>query len=169
MTRHNVGFALIDAFAKAMGAEWSNKSKFHAHIAEITVDGETIILAKPTTYYNETGSAARALKDFYKTNDILVIHDDLALPFGTIRVRSKGSDAGNNGIKSLNTHLGEDYRRIRIGMWNEQRHQIDDMNFVMSKLTHDEQHQFDMVIREVNSLLALFIKGELQNTSLSIA
>jgi PTH1 family peptidyl-tRNA hydrolase len=135
-TRHNVGFAVIDQFARNHDLTWSEKSKFHALVAEATVDGEKVILAKPTTYYKETGVSARKLIDFYSldpANDLLVVHDDLALPLGTIRTRKQGSDAGNNGIKSLNSHLGPDYHRVRIGIWSDLRDRMYDAVFVLSK------------------------------------
>ncbi|MEP6710637.1 MAG: aminoacyl-tRNA hydrolase, partial [Candidatus Saccharibacteria bacterium] len=118
-TRHNVGFAILDALAKKFEASFTSKPKFFADIAELNIEGEKILLVKPATFYNETGKSARALVDFYKlapATDVLVVHDDLALPFGTLRTREKGSDAGNNGIKSLNAHLGPDYARLRIGI-----------------------------------------------------
>lgn len=144
-TRHNVGFAVIDEFAKSHDLTWHEKSKFSALIAETTIDGEKVILAKPTTYYNETGQSARKLIDFYDImpeHDLLVIHDDLALPFGTIRTRKQGGDAGNNGIKSLNSHVGPDYHRIRIGITNDQRAQMGDVDFVLSKFSKDEDESF---------------------------
>lgn len=140
-TRHNVGFYMIDAFAKKHDATWQEKSKFHALIAEITIDGEKVILAKPTTFYNETGLSARAITDFYKlepSSDILVLHDELALPFGTLRTRSSGSDAGNNGIKSLNAALGNVYKRLRIGIYNDIRDRVNDVDFVIGKFNREE-------------------------------
>lgn len=140
-TRHNAGFFMIDRFAAEQGATWNEKTKFHALIAELTIDGEKVLLAKPTTFYNETGLSARAITDFYKldpTEDILVIHDELALPLGTLRTRSGGSDAGNNGIKSLNAALGPDYKRLRIGIWTELRNRVNDVDFVIGKFTKKE-------------------------------
>ena len=110
-TRHNAGFLVIDRLAAEQGAQFSNKPKFFADIAELnsfTVDSaastnshtivprEKILLVKPTTYYNEVGIAARALLDFYKLtlDDLLIIHDDTDLDFGKIRVRKGGRDAG---------------------------------------------------------------------------
>src|SRR5258707_5952830 len=97
-TRHNVGFKVIDALAEAKGLNWQFKDKFKASVAEGEVDGQKIILAKPTTYYNLSGDAVQATKQFYKLDnaDILVLHDELDLPFGTVRARLGGSDAGNN-------------------------------------------------------------------------
>lgn len=140
-TRHNVGFALLDAYAATRSAGFAEKTKFHAYIAELSDAGEKVLLVKPTTYYNDTGASARALMDFYKIEptDILVLHDDLALPLGTIRTRERGSDAGNNGIKSLNAHLGQNYKRARIGIWTELASRMDATAFVLGKFTPDEQ------------------------------
>lgn len=167
-TRHNVGFMVLNAFAKAYRVDWVTKAKFHADIAEVTIDGEKTILVKPTTFYNETGQSARSLVDFYKLelSDILVIHDDLALPFGTIRVRKKGSDAGNNGIKSLNAHLGENYTRIRIGTWNELRNRVNDVDFVLTKFNTKELKQLkEDTIPYVIELIKNSCKGTLEITS----
>ena len=119
-TRHNAGFIVLNAIADVSGASWKSANKFNADTAEITLEGEKVLLVKPSTFYNETGRTARAIADFYKltpAKDMLVLHDEIALPFGAIRVRQRGSDAGNNGIKSLNAHLGPEYWRIRIGVW----------------------------------------------------
>ena len=116
-TRHNVGFLVLDAFAVAHDASWKLDTKIRAELASTTINGEKVLLVKPHSFYNDTGMVVRSLVDFYKltpARDVLVVHDELALPFGTIRVREKGSDAGNNGIKSINTHLGGDYWRIRV-------------------------------------------------------
>lgn len=168
-TRHNIGFSMLDAFAKVHVGTWQNKSKFLAQIAEISLNGEKIILAKPTTFYNETGQSARALVDFYKldiTQDVLVIHDDLAIPLGTIRVRERGSDAGNNGIKSLNAHLGENYSRLRIGTWSELRDQINDIDFVLTKFNADESKRLkEAIIPDTIKLIESFCNGTLEITS----
>lgn len=161
-TRHNVGFIMLDALAEHKGASWRTDSKFKADITDVSINGEKILLVKPLSFYNETGQVARAIVDFYKLDparDVLVIHDELALPFGTIRVRGKGSDAGNNGIKSLNSHLGAEYGRIRIGIWNEMRDRMDDASFVLSMFSKDE-HQalttsvYDATIPLIQSFVA---------------
>lgn len=168
-TRHNVGFMVLDEFAAQYKISFALKSKFLAEVAELNVDGEKVILVKPTTYYNETGRSARFLVDFYKLNpadDLLVIHDDLALPFGTIRIRKKGSDAGNNGIKSLNSHIGPDYTRIRIGIYNALRDDIDDAAFVLSRFNENERKVLEnTMIPQTTNLLASFIAGTLDKTS----
>jgi peptidyl-tRNA hydrolase, PTH1 family len=170
-TRHNVGFFILDQYARNHDVTFSLKNKFHAEIAEVTVNNEKVILAKPTTYYNETGRSARLLVDFYKLNpaeDFLVVHDDLALPFGTIRTREKGSSAGNNGIKSLNTSLGEDYKRLRIGIYNPLRDRIPDTDFVLAKFTENEKNALADIYRLAAGFIDDFVIGSFESTKRSI-
>ncbi len=171
-TRHNTGFIVVDGLAEAGKAAWKLADKFKAEIAEISLGNEKVLLVKPLSFYNQTGQVARAIVDFYKLDpveDVLVIHDELALPFGTIRVRQKGSDAGNNGIKSLNAHLGPDYARIRVGVWNETRDLMEDSNFVLSNFSQAEQKTLDEgIIPQINTLIETFVKGELEAHSAKI-
>lgn len=168
-TRHNTGFIVLDDLAETENGTWKTSDKFNADIAELSINGEKVLLVKPLSFYNETGQVARALVDFYKLNpaeDVLVIHDELALPFGTIRVREKGSDAGNNGIKSLNVHLGENYSRIRIGIWNERRNLMDDVDFVLSAFSEEELKQLkQLTAAPITPLIHAFAKGELEPVS----
>ena len=132
-------------------------------------DGEKVILVKPLSYYNDTGMVARLLIDYYKltpAEDFLVVHDDLSLPLGTIRIRESGSDAGNNGIKSLNAHLGDGYRRIRVGIWTELRDRMDDVNFVLGNFSKDEHDKLTKDITpKTIELIERFIGGTLESTS----
>lgn len=165
-TRHNVGFMIVDAWAKLHQAEWVNRPKFRSITAEITVGDEKVMLVKPTTYYNETGFAARKLVDFYKIDplkDLLVVHDDLALNLGTIRVRDKGSDAGNNGIKSLNSHLGDGYQRLRIGIMSD--HHYNDIDFVLGHFNQAEQTKLQSVTTKALEYIDDFIANKLMPTS----
>lgn len=167
-TRHNVGWMVLDAFASDYQAVFQLRDKFKASIAELSINGEKVLLTKPTTFYNETGQSARAIVDFYKlepARDVLVIHDELALPFGTLRTRGQGSDAGNNGIKSLNSHLGPHYHRLRLGIWNETRDQRGDVDFVLGKFTADEAARLPGVIEKSTQLIDQFITGQLEHTS----
>lgn len=168
-SRHNVGFSVLDTLADKIGAKWKDQPKFHAITAEMTIAGEKTLLVKPSTFYNETGVSARKIIDFYKldpTSDLMVIYDDLVLPFGTIRVREQGRDAGNNGIKSLNTHLGQQYTRIRIGTLNELRDRMDDATFVLSKFSTDELNQLEKnVIPQAIDLIEQFCNKTIKPTS----
>ncbi len=168
-TRHNTGFKVLDAFGEKYDALWKDVDKFKARIAEVTVKGEKVALVKPSSFYNDTGPVARGYLDFYKADpstDLLVIHDDLALPFGTLRVREKGSDAGNNGVKSLNLHLGEDFPRIRVGIWTEQRDEMNDVDFVLGAFSSAEEKALEKdLIPHVVTLIDSFIAGNLEASS----
>lgn len=169
-TRHNVGFLMLDELAATLHASFVKKSKFHADIAETTINKEKVLLVKPTTFYNETGQSARLLLDFYKLDpakDFLVIHDELALPLGTIRTRMEGSDAGNNGIKSLNAHLGKSYARIRIGTYTEHRDRIDDVDFVLGSFSADEKNVLKDIFTITKEFVMNFIQGSFAATKIT--
>jgi aminoacyl-tRNA hydrolase len=169
-TRHNAGFIILDAYAAEQGVQFAPKSRFNAELAEFSHGGEKVILAKPTTFYNETGVAARAVMDFYKLplDDVLVIHDDVALDFGKIRVRRGGESAGNNGLKSLHQHIGQNFWHIRLGTDNKMRQQVGDVDFVLSNFTSDEQAILQQWAAEQSaSLIAQFLAGDIAATSVT--
>jgi PTH1 family peptidyl-tRNA hydrolase len=170
LTRHNIGFFTIDEIAQEFGASFSEKSKFKGDVAEFTIGETKVILLKSTTYYNLTGEAVRAVKDFYKIEnaDILAIHDELAIPFGTIRIRIGGSSAGNNGIKSITEHIGEDYTRIRIGVWNELRDRMQDADFVLSRFNRDEQAQLPLIADHVRTMVEGFVQDKLDHHTITV-
>lgn len=117
-TKHNVGFLMVDALAAHLGVtEW--REKYDAFIARARIGSEAILLVKPQTYMNESGRAIAPLMNFYKleAEDLIVAHDDMDIPVGTIRIRKKGSSGGHNGIKSILAHLGDEhFARVRIGI-----------------------------------------------------
>lgn len=170
LTRHNIGFFVIDDLAQAMNVQFAEKSKFRCDIAEGSMNGEKVLLIKPTTFYNESGQAVRAVIDFYKidTSDVLAIHDELALPFGLIRARIGGSDAGNNGIKSISAHIGDDYARIRIGIDNDLRGRMQDADFVLSKFSEDEQSQLGLLSVHAKTMAEAFVQGRLDAHTVSV-
>ena len=162
-TRHNVGFEALDFFARQNELVFRNKSKFQADIAA----EEGYLLVKPTTYYNLTGISIRALADFYKIHqkDILVVHDDLVLPFGTIRVREGGSDAGNNGLKSIESHVGKSTHRLRIGTYNEIKEKMDMTDFVLAKFDDNEKKKLPVVLKKASELIKDFTEDKLEITT----
>ncbi len=170
-TRHNVGFLALDALhTEYKGSPWKKASKASADISELAIGTEKVLLVKPRSFYNETGAVARTLLDFYKldaASDFLVIYDELALPFGTVRIREKGSDAGNNGIKSLNQHLGDEYARLRVGIWNELRDRLNDADFVLSRFSDTEQKALtESILPIISTLAENFAAGTLESTSI---
>lgn len=117
-TRHNVGFEVIDYLASGPGVGPA-KAAFQSEVAEFTEGGEKVLLVKPQTYMNLSGRAVRAVVDFYKLApaDLLVVCDDFNLPLGKLRVRTKGSHGGQNGLRNIQEQLGTDeYARMRIGV-----------------------------------------------------
>lgn len=166
-TRHNVGFFALDSYAQEKGTTFQSKDKFKAHLAELIQDGEKTLLAKATTYYNSSGEAVRVIADFYKidSSDILIVHDELALPFGTIRTRIGGSDAGNNGVKSITQHCGEGTARVRIGIYNDLRDRMDDADFVLSNFSADEQSALEDFQPKIHALIDSFIRGTFETTT----
>jgi len=168
-TRHNVGFSILNELANELNTKWIKKDKFNSFISEFSIDNEKILLVKPSTYYNETGTSLRKIIDFYKikpTEDLILIHDDLNLPFGSIRVRNSGSDGGNNGIKSINEYIGKDYPRVRVGIDNSLRNKMDDADFVLSKFNVKEsKHLKEYLIPKVINLVKQFCDQKLIITS----
>jgi len=117
-TKHNVGFMLVDALAERLNAPaW--KEDFLSAVTEVRIGGEKVFLVKPLTYMNNSGEALGPMLSYYKVNvdDLVVVHDDMDIPAGMVRIRRKGSSGGHNGIKSILAHVGcEDFARVRIGV-----------------------------------------------------
>ncbi len=116
-TRHNIGFTMLDAFAKASNVFFTENR--YGSTCEVKLKGRTLILLKPSTFMNLSGNALRywMQKENVPVQNVLVIVDDLALPFGTLRLKPKGSDAGHNGLKNIQEILGHsDYARLRFGI-----------------------------------------------------
>lgn len=156
-TRHNIGFACLDAFADQHSfPAWIEKKDLRCHITERTEGGAKIILMKPTTFMNESGNAVMAVQHYFKINnaDTIVVHDELDIDFGQIRARRGGSAAGNNGIKSLIQHIGEDFNRIRIGIRNDLLEKVDSADFVLAKFNKEEQASLPELYREVSAMLS---------------
>ncbi|MBM7663424.1 PTH1 family peptidyl-tRNA hydrolase [Bacillus mesophilus] len=117
-TRHNVGFIAVDELAHRHSIEL-DKQKFNGIFGTGVINGEKVILLKPLTYMNLSGESVRPIMDYYNidVNDLVVIYDDLDLPTGKIRLRTKGSAGGQNGMKSVIQHIGtQEFKRIRIGI-----------------------------------------------------
>lgn len=115
--RHNVGFMALEAIHRRHGfGPW--RRKFHAEIADGTLGGARVTLMKPMTYMNESGRAVGEASRFFKLApaDILVVHDEVDLPPGKVRLKTGGGSGGHNGLRSLTAHLGDGYRRLRIGV-----------------------------------------------------
>ncbi|KYG21990.1 peptidyl-tRNA hydrolase [Bradyrhizobium sp. AT1] len=115
--RHNIGFMAVDEIARRHGfAPW--RRRFQGDTSEGTLGTERVILLKPTTYMNDSGRAVQDAASFFKIvpGDVTVFHDELELPPGKVRVKIGGGIAGHNGLRSISAHIGNDYRRVRLGI-----------------------------------------------------
>jgi PTH1 family peptidyl-tRNA hydrolase len=166
-TRHNIGFACLDAFAASENGTWTEKKSLQSHICELRIGQTKIVLCKPQMYMNASGEAVRLVQSYFKlkNNQTIVVHDELDLPFGQIRTRKEGGAAGHNGIKSLITSIGdgatEGFGRVRIGIGNQDSGTLDKAEFVLQKFNKAEQAQMALLIKEVNSILNECIFGDL--------
>lgn len=158
-TRHNVGFMVLDALAKKLAGEFKPSAKFNAEIAEATATfpGEKkkmrLILAKPRTFMNNSGESVAKLVNFYKfrTEDqVWVVHDDLDIELGTIRIRLDGSSAGQKGIQSIIKKLGTDkFVRFRVGIKPTDKQKKSAEEFVLEKFRPEEKKIIDEQITKV--------------------
>jgi PTH1 family peptidyl-tRNA hydrolase len=162
-TRHNVGFACLDAFVdkSADMGPWIDKKDLKCHMATGQMGETRVIANKPTKFINLSGEAVQAVSHFYKLHPdhTVVVHDELDIDFGQIRIRKGGSAAGHNGIKSVTQHIGEDYGRIRIGIGPKTPEQIDSADFVLQKFSKEELSHMPELTREESAILSELIYG----------
>ena len=162
MTRHNLGFMLIDRlFTRGGGRRFRSESS--AKVAEVTLASQRVLLAKPQTYMNLSGDAVRPLLDRYgegQPANLLVASDDVALPFGMIRVRARGSAGGQKGLKSIIDRLGtQEFARVRLGVKPD--HPLDDLSkFVLSPIRNRDREQLDETLeRAVDAVTVILAEG----------
>lgn len=162
LTRHNVGFYCLDSLVEAENGSWSEKKTLKSLICDLKIASTRLILCKPTTYMNMSGEAVQAVQKYFKitNSDTIVVHDELDIPFGQIRTRIGGGSAGNNGIKSLIQHIGEDFGRVRIGIGNEYSEKADSADFVLQKFSKDEQGNLKLLSNEVVSIINEAVFGD---------
>ena len=156
-TRHNIGFACLDAFAESNGFDpWIEKKNLKCLQADAMLGDTRVIAIKPTTFMNLSGEAVQAVANFYKipADKVIVVHDELDIPFGQIRLRMGGSSAGHNGLKSVIQHLGEGFGRIRIGIGPKQPEQMDSADFVLARFSKEQQEHMKELTREVSAILS---------------
>lgn len=159
LTRHNIGFMAIDALAQEFGGSFKPEHK--ALTAKVTIDGEKVLLVKPQTFMNLSGEAARSLMDYYQLElpNLLVIHDEVDLPFATMKLHKKKSAGGNNGIKSMHQHLGtDDYARLRLGVGRPSHPGQDVADYVLRNFGKDEMNTLGDFLGEALDATLSFMK-----------
>ena len=153
LTRHNVGFMVIDEITKNLSTSNIQKSNFHSTLEKSAYD----LYSKPTTFMNNSGMAVQAIKEYYKLEmeDIIVIHDDIDLPFGTVKFKIGGGHGGHNGLRSIDSHIGKEYIRVRIGVGKPQD-KSDVANYVLNNFSKEELNKLqDIIPHIINAIKAL--------------
>ena len=156
-TRHNIGFMILDALVKASNVVFDTNKRYGAS-AELRLKNQHLFLLKPYTYMNLSGNAVRyrMQKEKIEIENLLIVVDDLALPFGVLRLKTKGSDAGHNGLKHIQETLGTShYNRLRFGIGNDfpQGRQID---FVLNSFSEEEQKRLPERIEKAGEIIRSF-------------
>ncbi|MFC6207940.1 MULTISPECIES: aminoacyl-tRNA hydrolase [Levilactobacillus] len=158
-TRHNTGFMVVDAFAKEHGIDLTTR-KMDAKYGTGIVNGEKVLVVKPTTFMNESGRAVHPLMQYFKIDldDIMVVHDDMDLPVGRIRLRNHGSAGGHNGIKSIIAHVSDQkFKRLRVGIEHPQQHSV--VDYVLGKFTKDQAPLFNQATDQAVAALDDWLSG----------
>lgn len=161
-SRHNAGFMVIDQLCESMGVRLS-RMQSKALVGVGHSDGRKIVLAKPQTFMNLSGQSVAALLRFYKVprEQLLVIHDDLDLPFGTLRLRPGGGPGGQRGLASVIQQMGtQDFPRLRVGIGRPPG-RMDSANYVLQSFSKDEQEFLEVVLREAAEAVQVWVRSGL--------
>jgi len=164
-TRHNIGFMVADKIADKFSCSF-NKEERHATAAEFRLKGEKILILKPTTYMNESGQAVGEYARFYNVapEDIAVIHDDMDLELGHLRIRKNGSSGGHNGIKSIQSHLGTDsFPRFRIGIEHPLHQKEVVIDHVLTKFSGDEKKIIEPAIDNAAKAVEAWLTEDIES------
>ena len=158
--RHNIGFKIIDAINQKFSLS-KQKPKFKGLLTMGNINDKKVYAIKPLTFMNNSGTCIRELIEYFKINssDIIVFHDDLDIEFGKIKTKFGGSDAGHNGIASLDKFIGKDYSRVRIGIGKPEKIKVND--FVLGDFNEEEKIKLDEISTKIISSLELLIEKKL--------
>ena len=162
-TRHNAGFWWVDNLADAQGVKLSAQPKFFGHVGRIAKQGQECWLLQPQTFMNLSGKAVQALATFYKIEppDILVVHDELDLPAGDVRLKKGGGAAGHNGLKDIVAKLGPDFWRLRLGI-DHPGDRAEVINYVLHPPRAEETKAISDAIERSLDVWPLIFSGEME-------
>ena len=149
VTRHNAGFWFVDLLARLHGGEFRDYRKFSGETARIRISGTDLVLLKPTTYMNRSGLAIRQVSEFFKIlpEEILVAHDELDLPAGSVRLKQGGGHGGHNGLRDTIAHIGENFWRLRVGIGHPGK-KADVIDYVLTRAPRPEE---DLILDAVGT------------------
>ena len=159
--RHNIGFKIIDAINQKFGLS-KQKPKFKGLLTTGTIDQEKIYAIKPLTFMNNSGICIRELLEYFKmhVNDVIVFHDDLDIDFGKIKAKVGGSDAGHNGIASIDKFIGKEYSRVRVGIGKPDS-KVSVSDYVLGNFSEDEKEKLDQLTRNIIESISILIDKKL--------
>jgi len=158
-TRHNIGFHVLELVAKKNNWSFKDVSSLQGKIAQGVIEGKKVILLLPMTYMNSSGESARLVMDYFKIhpNNILVVADDISIPFNTLRVKPSGSSGGHNGLKSIEAHFGTQiYPRMKIGVGGKTHGTLAD--HVLSRFTEEETNSLPQILERAANATEVWIK-----------
>ena len=163
-TRHNVGFWFVDELSRKYGGSFKSEKKFQGEVAKTRIASRDVWLLKPDTYMNASGASVLALMQFYKLKrqNILVVHDDLDLPVGTVRLKESGGHGGHNGLRDIISRCGgNDFLRVRLGIGHPgTKEKV--TGHVLKKASADDQREIEYAIDDTVRVLDDIVTGDLQ-------
>ncbi|MFK5881683.1 MAG: aminoacyl-tRNA hydrolase [Sulfurospirillum sp.] len=158
--RHNVGFMVIDSLLEDLSCTCINKSNFRGNLYKCS----NTLLLKPLTFMNLSGGSVKAVSDYFKPEHIIVIHDDLDLPFGTLKFKFGGGNGGHNGLKSIDEYIGKDYLRVRIGI-SKPKNKDMIISHVLSDFSKTEKENLDKIIKNAKEASLALCQESLASVS----
>ncbi len=159
-TRHNIGFMVIDELVKRQNAQKLSSSSFNGELFKFS----NHFLLKPLTFMNLSGNSIAAVKNFYKIDEVVVIHDDLDLPFGTLRFKKGGGDGGHNGLKSTDEKITREYIRVRMGI-GKPEHKGEVSSYVLSPFSQNEEEHLEKWISSACDAIEDLLQNSLEDVS----
>lgn len=156
-TRHNIGFAVVDLLGGG-SAIWRDRNG--ALVAEVRIGGEKVLLVKPMTFMNRSGEPLQSMLSFYKIplEEVIVAHDEIDIPLGSLRIRKGGSAGGHRGVESvIQTCGGTEFIRVRIGVGRPVHPQIEIADWVLGRISGDEKKVADEVVKKTTQALELLV------------
>ncbi len=164
-TRHNVGYRFVDALAARNGGQFRIENKFHGLLCRLLIAGRDLRLLKPTTFMNRSGQSVAAVVHYFDIApaQVLVAHDELDLPVGTLRLKQGGGHAGHNGLRDIiNALATRDFWRLRIGIDHpEDRSEV--VNYVLSRASRDDEDRIEDALDQAKQCLSQALAGEFQS------
>jgi peptidyl-tRNA hydrolase, PTH1 family len=163
-TRHNVGFLVVDELAERAGGRFAKHKRAHAQVAEERLQGHRAVLAKPSSYMNESGGPVKGLLDFYKVpmDRLVVVHDELDIPFAALRLKLGGGDNGHNGLRSIRRSTGSgEFFRVRVGIGRPPGRQ-DPADFVLKPWAAVERKELPLLVSDAADAVELLLHEGLE-------